>query len=82
LGAKPAGVVRLILRSGRRVALIGAGLGVLGAGALSRLVSTFMPSLQTNGGLVLGVGLPSCSSWSRWRPGGCRRARPLALIRW
>jgi predicted permease len=55
LGADVADIVRMVLGSGVRLVLIGAGLGVLGAFGLSRFVGSIMPSLQTNGDLVLGA---------------------------
>ena len=57
LGASVSDIVRLVLGSGIRLALIGAALGIFGAYGLSRLVASIMPSLQTNGDLVLGVSL-------------------------
>jgi putative ABC transport system permease protein len=42
LGAQRASIARLVLTSGAKVALAGCGLGVLGALALSRLVSSFL----------------------------------------
>lgn len=85
LGAEPAGVVRMILGSGLRVALIGAGLGILGACALSRLVAAIMPSLQTNGGLVLGVSaamLVLVSLAACWLPARrAARVDPLVALR-
>jgi ABC-type antimicrobial peptide transport system permease subunit len=57
LGANVSNIVRLVLGSGVRLALIGAGLGIFGAYGLSRLVASIMPSLQTNDDLVLGASL-------------------------
>ncbi len=42
LGAQRAGIARLVLISGAKLALVGCGLGVLGSVALSRLVSSFL----------------------------------------
>jgi putative ABC transport system permease protein len=42
LGAQRAGIARLVLTSGAKIALAGCGLGILGAVALSRLVSAFL----------------------------------------
>ena len=53
LGAQVTDVIRLILGSGVRVALIGAGIGLIGAFSLSRLLASVFPSMQTNGVLVL-----------------------------
>ena len=55
LGANVADIVRMVLGSGARLALGGAGLGVFGAYGLARLVGSIMPSLQTDGDLVLGL---------------------------
>ena len=53
LGARGADVMRLVLGSGLRLALVGAGIGLVGAAALSRLLVSFLPGMQTNGGAVL-----------------------------
>jgi predicted permease len=42
LGAQRAGIVRLVLISGTKLALLGCGLGVVGSMAVSRLVSSFL----------------------------------------
>jgi putative ABC transport system permease protein len=42
LGAQRAGIAKLVLVSGARLALLGCGLGVLGSLAVSRLVSSFL----------------------------------------
>jgi ABC-type antimicrobial peptide transport system permease subunit len=55
LGANAADIVRMVLGSGIRLALIGAGFGVFGAYGLSRLIANIMPAMQTNGDLVLGI---------------------------
>lgn len=57
LGANVADVLQLVLGSGVRLVVIGAGLGVLGAYGLSRFIANIMPSLQTNGSLVLGFSM-------------------------
>jgi predicted permease len=57
LGANVADIVRMVLGSGVRLALCGASLGVLGAYELARLVTGIMPSLQTDGDLVLGLSM-------------------------
>ncbi len=53
LGAQVSDVIRLILGSGIRLALIGAAIGVIGALGLARLIASIMPAMQTNGVLVL-----------------------------
>ncbi|MFA5058704.1 MAG: FtsX-like permease family protein, partial [Opitutaceae bacterium] len=55
LGANVADIVRMVLSSGIRLALIGAGLGVFGAYGFSRMIASIMPAMQTNGALVLGI---------------------------
>lgn len=42
LGAQRAGIAKLVLASGAKLALLGCGLGVLGSLAVSRLVSSFL----------------------------------------
>ena len=42
LGAQRAGIARLVLTSGAKMALLGCGLGVLGSLAVSRVVSSFL----------------------------------------
>jgi len=53
LGAPMGDVVRLILRSGLRVAMVGAVLGLLGALGLSRLLASVLPALEANPALVI-----------------------------
>ncbi len=55
LGAQVTDVIKLVLGSGVRLALIGAGIGLLGAFGLSRLIMSIMPAIQTNGGKVIAV---------------------------
>jgi putative ABC transport system permease protein len=55
LGAQMGHVVRLILSAGMRMALLGAGLGLLGAAALARFLTATMPGLAT-GNTVAVVG--------------------------
>lgn len=57
LGAQLSDVVRLILGSGIRIALVGATLGVLGGVALLRLVSAMLPSMEANALWILGIGV-------------------------
>jgi len=42
LGAQRKGIATLVLRSGAKLALLGCGLGVLGAIAASRLIESFL----------------------------------------
>ena len=56
LGARTADVLRLILASGMRLALIGAALGILGAMALGQLVGSIMPAMVTDRGAVTAAG--------------------------
>jgi ABC-type antimicrobial peptide transport system permease subunit len=53
LGAQVSDVIRLILGSGIRLALVGAAIGIIGALGLARLIANIMPAMQTNGVLVL-----------------------------
>jgi putative ABC transport system permease protein len=53
LGAGLADVVRLVLGSGLRLTIVGAGLGVLGAIALTRVIGSTMPGLATDGTLLI-----------------------------
>lgn len=52
LGAQRAGIARLVLISGTKVALFGCGLGVLGSLAVSRLVSSFLFDISATDPLV------------------------------
>jgi predicted lysophospholipase L1 biosynthesis ABC-type transport system permease subunit len=52
LGAQRAGIARLILISGAKLALLGCGLGVLGSLAVSRLVSSFLFDVSATDPLV------------------------------
>ncbi|HYP17918.1 MAG TPA: FtsX-like permease family protein, partial [Opitutus sp.] len=49
LGAQLSDIARLILGAGLRLVLIGSGLGLLGAIALARFLSSSMPGLSSNG---------------------------------
>jgi putative ABC transport system permease protein len=53
LGAGLADVVRLVLGSGLRLTVVGEGLGVLGAIALTRVIGSTMPGLATDGTLLI-----------------------------
>jgi ABC-type antimicrobial peptide transport system permease subunit len=53
LGAQISDVTRMVLGSGVRLALIGAGIGLLGSIGLSRLLTSTLPNLHAHGGLVL-----------------------------
>jgi putative ABC transport system permease protein len=53
LGARGADIVRLVLTSGAKLALIGAAVGLLGAFATSRLILAAFPGLQTSSAPVL-----------------------------
>jgi putative ABC transport system permease protein len=56
LGAQVSDVLGLVLASGSRIVAIGAGAGLVGAFALSRLLASVLPTMQTDGGLVGGAG--------------------------
>ncbi len=55
LGAQPGGVVWLILRSGVRLTLLGAGFGLLGAFGLSRVLAAIAPEFPGQGFLAVGL---------------------------
>jgi putative ABC transport system permease protein len=51
-GAQRAGIARLVLISGVKLALLGCGLGVLGSMAVSRLVSSFLFGVSATDPLI------------------------------
>ena len=53
LGAQAGDITRLVLTSGARLALIGSGLGLLGAFGISRLLAAAFPGIQTSSVPVL-----------------------------
>ncbi len=53
LGARLDQVVRLVLRTGLRITCIGAGIGMLGAIALTRTIATQLPGLETSSTLIV-----------------------------
>ncbi|MCF3649879.1 ABC transporter permease [Synoicihabitans lomoniglobus] len=55
LGAQVGNIVRLVLKAGLRLALIGATLGLLGALGLSRLLATMLPRMDLNSSIVIGL---------------------------
>jgi putative ABC transport system permease protein len=57
LGAQISDVIRMILGSGIRLALVGATLGVVGGMAVLRLVGSMLPSMEINGPWILGTGV-------------------------
>jgi putative ABC transport system permease protein len=57
LGAPRAGITRLVVFSGAKLALIGCGLGVLGSLAVSRLVSGFLFDVSATDPLIYAVGV-------------------------
>jgi predicted permease len=52
LGAERAGIVRLVLLSGGKLALLGCGLGVVGSVAVSRLITSFLFGVSATDPLV------------------------------
>jgi predicted permease len=48
LGAQAGDIIRLVLTSGAKLALIGSALGLLGAFGISRLIAAFFPGMQTS----------------------------------
>lgn len=85
LGASFGHVVRLVLGSGVRMTLIGAGVGLLGATALTRLLNSQFPGLATNSAVtvvVAAVVLPAVCITACYLP--ARRATqvdPLVAMR-
>lgn len=85
LGARNAQVVRLVLGSGLRLALIGAAIGLVLAFFLLRLISAALPGMATNNGaaaaaaaLILGgVALVACYLPAR----RAARINPMAALR-
>jgi putative ABC transport system permease protein len=57
LGAPRAGITRLVIISGAKLALLGCGLGVLGSLAASRLVSEFLFDVSATDPLIYGAGV-------------------------
>ena len=53
LGAGRGGVIRLVLRQGLTLTLVGTAIGLAGAVALSRLLTRLMPSVQPGDFLTL-----------------------------
>jgi hypothetical protein len=75
LGARARDITRLVLGSGAKLALIGSGLGLLGAVFISRLIVAGFPGLHTNNTVVLGgvtTVLVAIALFSSWLP--ARRA--------
>jgi predicted permease len=75
LGARATDITRLVLGSGAKLALIGSGLGLLGAVFISRLIVAGFPGLHTNNTVVLGgvtTLLVAIALFSSWLP--ARRA--------
>src|ERR1700722_18139260 len=56
LGAPRAGITRLVVVSGAKLALLGCGLGLLGSLAVSRLVSGFLFDVSATDPLIYGAG--------------------------
>jgi putative ABC transport system permease protein len=52
LGAQRAGIARLVLNTGAKIALLGCGLGVVGSFAISRLVNAFLFDVSATDPLV------------------------------
>ncbi len=85
LGAQMVDVVRLVLGSGLRLAVIGAGLGLLGAFGLARLIRSLMPAMQTNGPVVFAAStatLAIVALLACWLPARrAARVNPLEALR-
>ena len=57
LGAPRAGITRLVVMSGAKLALLGCGLGVLGSLAVARLVNGFLFDVSATDPLIFGAGV-------------------------
>lgn len=85
LGACAADITRLVLGSGVRQALIGSGLGLLGAIGVAAIIAAAFPGIRTNNPLILGVtvlGLVGVALLACWLP--ARRAgriEAMAVLR-
>jgi predicted permease len=85
LGAQVADVMRLVLHSGARIALVGIGLGWAGATALAIILGRVLPTMQTDGTSVIagaGPALLFIALAASWLP--ARRASkvdPLVALR-
>ncbi len=85
LGARASDITRLVLGSGAKLALLGSGLGLVGAVGASRLIAAGFPGLQTNNPVVLGgvtgllVGVALLSSWLPARRAA--QADPVTALR-
>jgi ABC-type antimicrobial peptide transport system permease subunit len=53
LGALASDIIRLVLTSGAKLALIGSAIGLLGAFGIARLIGAFFPGMQTSSVIVL-----------------------------
>ena len=53
LGSSPAGIVRLVLSSGSRLALVGSAIGVVGAFGVARAIAAGWPGMRTDSAIVL-----------------------------
>ncbi len=53
LGAVARDIIRLVLASGARLALVGSAIGLLGAYAISRGIAAYFPAMNTGSGFVL-----------------------------
>jgi putative ABC transport system permease protein len=85
LGAQRRGIVRLILTSGARLALVGCGLGVLASLAVSRVVSSFLfevsatdPLIHVAGVLIMMLMALAASALPATR---AARADPMEALR-
>jgi hypothetical protein len=85
LGALAGEIIRLVLASGAKLALIGSAIGLLGAFGISRLIAAFFPGLQTNSVpvltgvtvLLIAVALIACYMPARY----ASRISPIETLR-
>ena len=82
LGAQRAGIAKLVLVSGAKLALLGCGLGVLGSLAVSRLVSSFLFGVSATDPLIYMTVRPNHDDDGAARLDSARQRVPLPPIPW
>jgi putative ABC transport system permease protein len=85
LGALAGDIIRLVLASGAKLALIGSAIGLLGAFGISRLIGAFFPGMQSNNIpvltgvtlLLMAIALIACYMPARY----ASRINPIETLR-